>query len=102
MKTYNIIISFAAETDLMGLSLFLRSVMSVENAWKYFQSMRDEVMSLSILADLYHPSHYADICKYHTRACRMVSHNKRWVYVFHKEEDTVVLDRILPSKIIKG
>lgn len=102
MKTYSIVISFAAETDLMGLSLFLRSVMSVENAWKYFQSMRDEVMSLSILADLYHPSHYADIRIYHPHACRMVSHNKRWVYVFHKEENTVVVDRILPSKMIKG
>ena len=102
MKTYSIVISFAAETDMMDLALFLRSVMSVENAWKYFQSMRDEVMSLSILADLYHPSHYADIRIYHPHACRMVSHNKRWVYVFHKEEDTVVVDRILPSKMIKG
>lgn len=102
MKTYSIVISFAAETDMMDLALFLRSVMSVENAWKYFQSMRDEVMSLSILADLYHPSHYADIRIYHPHACRMVSHNKRWVYVFHKEKNTVVLDRILPSKMIKG
>ena len=102
MKTYSIVISFAAETDMMDLALFLRSVMSVENAWKYLQSMREEVMSLSILADLYHPSHYADIRIYHPHACRMVSHNKRWVYVFHKEEDTIVVNRILPSKMIKG
>ena len=102
MKIYSIVISFAAETDMMDLALFLRSVMSVEKAWKYLQTMREEVMSFSILADLYHPNHYVDIKKYHPRACRMVSHNKRWVYVFHKEKDTVVVDRILPSKMIKG
>ena len=30
----------------------------------------------------------------------MVSHNKRWVYIFHIEDDTVAVDRILPSKLI--
>ena len=37
MKIYSIVISFAAETDMMDLALFLRSVMSVEKAWKYLQ-----------------------------------------------------------------
>ena len=100
MKTYNVIIKAAADTDLMNLALFLRKVMSVEGAWKYHQNMLNEVLSLSILADLYPPSRYADICRYHPQARRMVSHNKRWVYVFHIEDDTVVVDRILPSKLI--
>ena len=100
MKTYNVIIKSAAEADLMGLALFLRKVMSVEGAWKYHQNMLHEVQSLSILADLYPPSRYADIRRYHPHARRMVSHNKRWVYIFHIEDDTVVVDRILPSKLI--
>ena len=100
MKTYNVIIKAAADTDLMNLALFLRKVMSVEGAWKYHQNMLNEVLSLSILADLYPPSRYADIRRYHPQARRMVSHNKRWLYVFHIEDDTVVVDRILPSKLI--
>jgi hypothetical protein len=30
----------------------------------------------------------------------MNSHNKRWVYIFHIEDETVVVDRIRPSKLI--
>ena len=100
MKTYNVIIKAAAEADLMNLAFFLRKVMSVEGAWKYHQSMLNEVHSLSILADLYPPSRYADIRRYHPHARRLVSHNKRWVYIFHIEDDTVMVDRILPSKLI--
>ena len=100
MKTYNVIIKAAAEADLMNLALFLRKVMSVEGAWKYHQSMLNEVHSLSSLADLYPPSRYADIRRYHPHARRLVSHNKRWVYIFHIEDDTVMVDRILPSKLI--
>ena len=59
-----------------------------------------KVLPLSILADIYPPSRYADIRRYHSRARRMVSHNKRWVYIFHIEDDTVIVDRILPSKLI--
>lgn len=100
MKTYNVIISDAADADLMYLALFLRKVMSIEGAWKYHQNMPSEVQSLSILADIYSPSRHADIRRYHPKARRMVSHNKRWVYIFHIEDDTVVVDRILPSKLI--
>ncbi len=32
----------------------------------------------------------------------MVSHNKRWNYVFHIEEDYVIVDRIIPAKMNKG
>ena len=32
----------------------------------------------------------------------MVSHNKRWDYVFHIEEDYVIVDRIIPAKMNKG
>ena len=35
-------------------------------------------------------------------ARRMVSHNRRWVYVYHIEENFVIVDRILPAKMNKG
>ena len=63
--------------------------------------MRQEILSLSIFADLYPVSRYSDIRRYHPKARRMVSHNKKWVYIFHTEDDVVVLDRIRPSKLIK-
>lgn len=34
------------------------------------------------------------------QARRMVSHNKKWDYIFHIEEGIVVVDRIMASKMI--
>lgn len=82
------------------LSDFLASILSLEGAWRYKEAMFHEIMSLSVFADLYPPSRYADKRCYHPRARRMNSHNKRWVYIFHIEDETVVVDRIRPSKLI--
>ena len=100
MTTYKIRIDDTAESDLRNLFEFLISVMSRDGANRYIDMIMNEVLSLSILADIYSPSSYADIRRYHPKARRMVSHNKRWVYIFHIEDDTVVVDRILPSKLI--
>ena len=100
MRLYKVEIASTALVDIDALSEFLVSVMSVNAAWHYVQAMKQEIMSLSIYADFYHPSQYQDIRVFHPHACRMVSHNKKWVYIFHIEDDTVVVDRILPSKMI--
>ena len=101
MTTYKIRIDHTAESDLRNLFRFLISVMSRDGANRYIDMIINEVLALSILADIYSPRRYADIRCYHPKARRMVSHNKRWVYIFHIEDDTVVIDRILPSKLIK-
>lgn len=100
MRLYKVEIASTALVDIDALSDFLVSVMSVNAAWHYVQAMKQELLSLSVYADFYHPSQYSDIRSYHPRACRMVSHNKKWVYIFHIEDNTVVVDRILPSKMI--
>ena len=35
-------------------------------------------------------------------ARRLVSHNRRWIYIYHIEEDVVIVDRIIPAKMNKG
>ena len=100
MTTYKIRIDDSAESDLRHLFDFLINVMSRDGANRYMDMITNEVLSLSILANVYSPSQYADIRRYHPKARRMASHNKRWVYIFHIEDDTVVVDRILPSKMI--
>ncbi|MBR3412135.1 MAG: hypothetical protein IKG81_05550 [Bacteroidales bacterium] len=82
------------------MSDFLLTVISVEGARRYLDTMIAEVQSLAVLADLYRTSPMADIRQYHPKARRMVSHNKRWVYIFHVEDDLVIVDRIRPSKTI--
>ncbi len=100
MTTYKIRIDDSAESDLRHLFDFLINVMSRDGANRYIDMITNEVLSLFILANVYSPSQYADIRRYHPQARRMVSHNKRWVYIFHIEDDSVIIDRILPAKLI--
>ena len=100
LTIYNVKIRKSALQDLVELRDWLCTVMSREGAHCYITNMQNEVQSLSIYADLYHPSTMADIRQYHPKARRMVSHNKRWVYIFHIENNTVIVDRVRPSKMI--
>ena len=86
--------------DMDELEEYLKSVMSQIGANKYIDTMIAEVMSLSVFANLYRTSTKEDILQYHPQARRMVSHNKRWVYIFHIEDETVIVDRIRPAKLI--
>lgn len=100
MTVYRVEMRESALRDLAELRDYLRTVMSREGSHRYVENMRNEVMSLAVFADLYRPSPMADIRQYHPKARRMVSHNKRWVYIFHVEDDLVIVDRIRPAKII--
>ena len=100
MKVYRVRLSHSVMRDLGELEDFLKSVMSQAGANRYIDTMIDEVMSLSVFAGVYHTSPMADIRQYHPKARRMVSHNKRWVYIFHVEDDTVIVDLIRPAKVI--
>ena len=100
MRIYTVEIAESALADISDLAEFLVRNLSLDGAQRYLQAMLQEVNSLAVFADLYNPSGYADIRRYHPRARRMVSHNKKWVYIFHIEDNTVVVDRIRPSKMI--
>ena len=71
---YKVKLRESALLDLAELRDYLKTVMSREGAHRYVPNMRDEVMSLSVYADLYRPSTMADIRQYHPKARRMVSH----------------------------
>ena len=100
MTVYKVKFRLSAMRDMDELEDYLKSVMSQFGANKYIDNMIAEVMLLSVFADLYRTSPMADIRQYHPKARRMVSHNRRWVYIFHVEEDTVIVDRIRPAKTI--
>jgi plasmid stabilization system protein ParE len=92
----------SADEDIDELYDYLVEVMSYDSARRYVLAMIDEVNSLVVYADCFAESRSATIRQVHPRARRMVSHNKKWVYVFYIEDDIVVVDRILKGKMIKG
>ena len=100
MKVYKVEVNGSVFEDIEDLKEFLRSVMSQEGAHRYIEVMNGEMMSLSVFADCFAESRMQTIRNIHPHARRMISRNRKWAYVFHIENDIVVIDRILKSKMI--
>ena len=101
MKIYEIRISHSALADMDNLRIFLDKMLSEEGAVRYANNMRSEINSLSVFADCIGRSSSKTIRSIHPDARRMVSHNRRWIYVYHIEQDFVLVDRIIPAKMNK-
>ena len=83
MQTYKVRISLAARADLAELRKFLKAMMTEEGAVRYANNMRDEIKMLAFYANLYGRSTSITLRQIHPEARRMVSHNRKWVYVYH-------------------
>ena len=102
MQIYEVRISHGARIDMVELRKFLKAMMTEEGAIRYANNMREEVKMLAVYADLYGKSTSLTLRQIHPEARRMVSHNRKWVYVYHIEDSFVIVDRILPAKMNKG
>lgn len=102
MRLYEVRISHVAHSDMAELRKFLYAMMSEEGAIRYANNMRAEIKMLSVYADCYGRTTSKSLLAIHPDARRMVSHNRKWVYVFHIENSFVIVDRILPAKMNKG
>lgn len=102
MRIYEIRISHTAHGDMDNLRIFLDEMLSEEGAIRYANNMREEIKMLSVYADCFGRTTSHTLLRIHPQARRMVSHNHRWLYVFHIEGSFVIIDRILPAKMNKG
>ena len=102
MQIYEVRISHAAFQDMAELRKFLDALLSEEGAIRYADNMREEIKTLSVYADCYGRTTSSTLRLIHPEARRMVSHNRKWIYVYHIEETFVIVDRILPAKMNKG
>ena len=102
MQIYEVRISLGALQDMVRLRTFLLEMMSEDGAIRYANNMRAEIKMLSVFAGLYRRTTSKSFLQIHPDARHMVSHNKRWDYVFHVEENYVIVDRIIPAKMNKG
>ena len=102
MQVYEVRISHAAHADMTNLRAFLDAMLSVEGAIRYANNMRAEIKMLSVYADCFRRTTSKTLLSIHPQARRMISHNRRWLYVFHLEGSFVIVDRILPAKMNKG
>ena len=102
MRIYEVRIGHGALQDTANLRTFLLQMMSEDGAVRYANNMRAEIKMLSIFADLYRKTTSKTFLQIHPEARHMVSHNRRWDYVFHIEDGFVIVDRIIPARMNKG
>ena len=86
MQIYEVRISRDALQDMARLRAFLLEMMSEDGAVRYANNMRAEIKMLSVFANLYRKTSSKTFLQIHPEARHMVSHNRRWDYVFHKED----------------
>ena len=84
------------------LRKFLKAMMTEEGAVRYANNMREEIKMLALYADLYGRSTSITLRQIHPEVRRMVSHNRKWVYVYHIDGPFAIVDRILPAPMNKG
>ena len=101
MKIYEVRLSNAAYADMDELRKFLYAMLSEENAIRYANNMRAEIKMLAMYADCYGRSTSKSLRRIHPEARRMISHNRKWIYIYHVEDSFVIVDRILPAKMNK-
>ena len=102
MQLYKVRISLAARADMVELRKFLKAMMTEEGAVRYANNMRDEIKMLAFYADLYGRSTSKTLRQIHPEARRMLSHTRKWVYVYHIDGSYAIVDRILAAQLNKG
>ena len=99
MRIYEVRISQDALQDIARLRTFLLEMMSEDGAVRYANDMRAEIKMLPVFADLYRKTSSKTFLQIHPDARHMVSHNRRWDYVFHVEGGIIIDSCSLKKKM---
>ena len=100
MRSYKILVSKAALSDLDGIAQYVSSLYRLESGHKYVNKILGRLASLSFTADIYQTSRFTIAKEIHPMAKTMSIINHRWTVVFHTNEDYLIIDRIIPSKMM--
>ena len=103
MRRYELQIRDVVKKDIEIIKDFVVEKTSRENAERYAAELYAEMLSLTILADSIKVTEWNTAKKYSKskREKVLVTHNKKWSIFFHTYRDKVIIDKILPSKLVK-
>ena len=100
MKSYQVIASNSALEDLDNIASFVANLYRPESGHKYVNKILGQLASLSYTANIYPVSRYTLAKEIHHNAQTMSIVNHRWTVIFHIFKNYVIIDRILPSKMM--
>ncbi|MBR4919174.1 MAG: type II toxin-antitoxin system RelE/ParE family toxin [Bacteroidales bacterium] len=100
MKTYTVIVSRKAVSDIDGISTYVAKIYRPDSGHKFVNRILGQLASLSYTADIYQKSPYTFARNIHPDAKSVPIIHHRWTVVFHTERQYVMIDRIIPSKMM--
>ena len=100
MKTYKVIVNNEAVSDLDSISTYVAGLYRPDSGHKYVNRILAQLASLSYTADIYPFSRYAIAKAIHPKAKTLYIINHKWTVVFHVSGNYVIVDRIIPSKMM--
>ena len=101
MTEKKVILSETVRLDIGAISDFIISVSRPEHAERYTQKLLDELADLSYLATTRPDCPWRLPKCYHPQAKILPICRRKLTAIFHIEGDYVIVDKILPSSLIK-
>jgi len=100
MRSYEVIVSNEAYSDLDEMALYIAKLYRPQSGHNYVNRILGQLAALSYTADIYQFSPMMTAKRIHPQAKTMSIMNHRWTVVFHIENIYVIVDRIIPSKMM--
>ena len=100
MRSYEVIVSKEAYSDLDEMALYIAKLYRPESGHNYVNRILGQLVALSYTADIYQFSHLITAKRIHPQAKTLSIMNHHWTVVFHIESTYVIVDRIIPSKMM--
>lgn len=100
MNVYRVIVSNKASSDLDAIAEYNASLYRPESGHNYANRILGQLASLSYTADTYQFSRLMTAKRIHPLAKTLSIINHRWTVVFHIDGGFVIVDRIIPTKMM--
>lgn len=101
MRKFRVEYDIEAESDIELLTVWVAEKTSIEYSRHYINRIFDEIDALAYLASILPKSSYELPKLYHPEAKTYLIGNKKLTVIFHIDGEYVIVDKILPSALIK-
>lgn len=82
------------------VTLYVALKTSIEYSEVYSLKLKEEINRLSYLADVIKETDFETAKKYNKKAKILVTKNRKWSIIFHTFRNYVIVDRIIPAKMM--
>ena len=100
MLERQVILPLSVRGYLNEIAGYIIEFSTIEHAIRYVHELVAEINDLSYLADSLPASTSPFVLQYHEYAKRYNVKQGVWCVIFHIEGDYVIVDRLLPSKLV--